>query len=143
MSLTEIFLDNEHLTSVQGDGVCVATPTGSTAYSLSAGGSLCHPENPVILVTAICPHTLSFRPVLLPNTMVLRVGVPYDAGASSWASFDGRERVELMPGDYVKITASTYPLAIVMPPGRSDDWVSSISRKLGWNTRQITWQEKD
>lgn len=92
MSTIELFGDEEHLTTVQADGICVATPTGSTAYNLAAGGSLCHPENPVILVTAICAHTLSFRPVILPDTIVLRLGVPYDARANSWASFDGRER---------------------------------------------------
>lgn len=92
MSSIEIFGDDEHFTTVQADGICVATPTGSTAYNLAAGGSLCHPENPVILVTAICAHTLSFRPIILPDTVVLRAGVPYDARTSSWASFDGRER---------------------------------------------------
>ncbi len=92
MSSIEIFGDDEHFTTVQADGVCAATPTGSTAYNLAAGGSLCHPENPVILVTAICAHTLSFRPIILPDTIVLRIGVPYDARTSSWASFDGRER---------------------------------------------------
>lgn len=92
MSSLEIFGDGVHFTTVQADGVCVATPTGSTAYNLAAGGSLCHPENPVILLTAICAHTLSFRPIILPDTIVLRVGVPYDARTSSWASFDGRER---------------------------------------------------
>ncbi|KAF7959778.1 hypothetical protein EAE96_001386 [Botrytis aclada] len=137
MSSIEIFGDDEHFTSVQADGVCVATPTGSTAYNLAAGGSLCHPENPVILVSAICAHTLSFRPIILPDTIVLRLGVPYDARTSSWASFDGRERVELNPGDYVTISASRYPFANVMPQGRrSEDWVNSISGKLGWNTRQ-------
>ena len=137
MSAIEIFGDDEHFTSLQADGVCVATPTGSTAYNLAAGGSLCHPENPVILVSAICAHTLSFRPIILPDTIVLRIGVPYDARASSWASFDGRERVELQPGDYVTISASRYPFANVMQHGRrSEDWVNSISGKLGWNTRQ-------
>lgn len=92
MSTIELFGDDDHLTTVQADGICVATPTGSTAYNLAAGGSLCHPENPVILVTAICAHTLSFRPIVLPDTLVLRIGVPYDARAGSWASFDGRER---------------------------------------------------
>ena len=92
MSTIELFGDEEHLTTVQADGICVATPTGSTAYNLAAGGSLCHPENPVILVTAICAHTLSFRPIILPDTIVLRLGVPYDARSNSWASFDGRER---------------------------------------------------
>lgn len=92
MSSIELFGGDEHFTTLQADGICVATPTGSTAYNLAAGGSLCHPENPVILVTAIAPHTLSFRPIILPDTIVLRVGVPYDARASCWASFDGKER---------------------------------------------------
>lgn len=137
MSSIEVFGDDEHFTTVQADGVCVATPTGSTAYNLAAGGSLCHPENPVILVSAICAHTLNFRPIILPDTIVLRVGVPYDARTSSWASFDGRERVELCPGDYVTISASRYPFANVMQQGRrNEDWVSSISEKLNWNSRQ-------
>ena len=92
MSSIEVFGDEEHFTTVQADGICVATPTGSTAYNLAAGGSLCHPDNPVILLTAICAHTLNFRPIILPDTIVLRVGVPFDARTSSWASFDGRER---------------------------------------------------
>ncbi|SPQ21861.1 6597997f-29f7-4ea2-850c-93dfbe9807b9 [Thermothielavioides terrestris] len=137
MSNIEIFGDDEHFTSVSADGICVSTPTGSTAYNLAAGGSLCHPENPVMLMTAICAHTLSFRPVVLPDTIVLRLGVPYDARTSSWASFDGRERVELRPGDYVTVSASRYPFACVQPHGRrSEDWINSISAKLGWNTRQ-------
>ncbi|KAG6294699.1 hypothetical protein E4U46_005866 [Claviceps purpurea] len=137
MAYTEIFGDDEHFTSVLADGICVSTPTGSTAYNLAAGGSLCHPENPVMLVTSICAHTLSFRPIILPDTIVLRVGVPYDARTSSWASFDGRERVELKPGDYVTISASRFPFASVQTEGRrSEDWVNSISGKLGWNTRQ-------
>jgi len=137
MSAIELFGDVEHFTTVQADGVCVATPTGSTAYNLAAGGSLCHPDNPVILVTAICAHTLNFRPIILPDTVVLRVGVPYDARTSSWASFDGRERVELRAGDYVTISASRYPFAYVLPPGgHNKGWVNSISKTLQWNSRQ-------
>ncbi|KAL2266385.1 hypothetical protein VTJ83DRAFT_5737 [Remersonia thermophila] len=137
MASIEIFGDDEHFTSVSADGICVSTPTGSTAYNLAAGGSLCHPENPVMLVTAICAHTLSFRPVILPDTIVLRIGVPYDARTSSWASFDGRERVELRPGDYVTVSASRYPFACVQQHGRrSEDWINSISAKLNWNSRQ-------
>ncbi|KAF2251801.1 ATP-NAD kinase [Trematosphaeria pertusa] len=137
MSSIELFGDDEHFTTVQADGVCVSTPTGSTAYNLAAGGSLCHPDNPVILVTAICAHTLSFRPIILPDTIVLRAGVPYDARTSSWASFDGRERVELRPGDYVTISASRFPFPSVLPLDRkSKDWIDSISRTLQWNSRQ-------
>ena len=152
MSALEIFGDGDHFTTVQADGVCVATPTGSTAYNLAAGGSLCHPDNPVILLTAICAHTLSFRPIILPDTVVLRVGVPYDARTSSWASFDGKERygssvgtrsmlicarVELNAGDYVTISASRFPFANVMQSkSASEDWIVSISRTLNWNSRE-------
>ena len=62
---------------------------------LSAGGSLVHPEIPAILITPICPHTLSFRPMLLPDSMELRIAVPYNSRSTAWASFDGRGRVEL------------------------------------------------
>ncbi|KAI9847655.1 MAG: hypothetical protein M1838_000801 [Thelocarpon superellum] len=137
LSSIELFGDQEHFTTVQADGICVATPTGSTAYNLAAGGSLCHPDNPVILVTAICAHTLSFRPIILPDTMVLRVGVPHDARTSSWASFDGRERVELHPGDYVTVSASRYPFANVMRQDqRSEDWINGIRQTLQWNSRK-------
>ncbi|KAH7371285.1 ATP-NAD kinase-like domain-containing protein [Pyrenochaeta sp. MPI-SDFR-AT-0127] len=137
MSSIELFGDDEHFTTIQADGICVSTPTGSTAYNLAAGGSLCHPDNPVILVTAICAHTLSFRPIILPDTIVLRAGVPYDARTSSWASFDGRERVELEPGDYVTVSASRFPFPCVLPlDKKGTDWIDSISRTLQWNSRQ-------
>lgn len=90
-----ITADDDHLTTVQADGLCVSTPTGSTAYSLSAGGSLVHPEIPSILITPLCPHTLSFRPMLLPDSMDLRICVPYNSRSTAWASFDGRGRIEL------------------------------------------------
>jgi NAD+ kinase len=137
MSSIELFGGDEHFTTLQADGVCISTPTGSTAYNMAAGGSLSHPDNPVILITAICAHTLSFRPIILPDTIVLRVGVPYDARTSSWASFDGRQRVELLPGDYLTVSASRYPFANVLPEGKGgDDWMRSLSKTLNWNTRQ-------
>jgi NAD kinase len=65
------------------------------SLQLSAGGSLVHPEIPALLITPICPHTLSFRPMLLPDSMELRICVPYNSRSTAWASFDGRGRVEL------------------------------------------------
>ncbi|KAL4080200.1 ATP-NAD kinase-like domain-containing protein [Scleroderma yunnanense] len=136
VSLLELFGDEHHMTTVQADGLCVATPTGSTAYSLSAGGSLVHPEIPAILITPICPHTLSFRPMLLPDSMELRICVPYNSRSTAWASFDGRGRVELKQGDHVKITASKYPFPTVCADKQSTDWFHSISRTLKWNERE-------
>lgn len=136
VSLLEVFGDEHHMTTAQADGLCISTPTGSTAYSLSAGGSLVHPEIPAILITPICPHTLSFRPMLLPDSMELRIAVPYNSRSTAWASFDGRGRVELKQGDHIKVTASRYPFPTVCAQNQSIDWFESISRTLKWNERQ-------
>ncbi|KAH8093884.1 ATP-NAD kinase [Cristinia sonorae] len=136
VSLLELFGDEHHLTTVQADGLTISTPTGSTAYSLSAGGSLVHPEIPAILITPICPHTLSFRPMLLPDSMELRICVPFNSRSTAWASFDGRGRVELKQGDHIKVTASKYPFPTVCADSQSTDWFHSISRTLKWNERE-------
>jgi len=136
VSLLELFGDDHHMTTVQADGLTVSTPTGSTAYSLSAGGSLAHPEIPAMLITPICPHTLSFRPMLLPDTMELRICVPYTSRSTAWASFDGRGRVELRQGDHIKVTASAYPFPTVCGTSQSIDWFHAISRTLKWNERE-------
>ncbi|KAJ2063450.1 hypothetical protein GGI17_001666 [Coemansia sp. S146] len=137
LSQIELYGDGNHLTTVEADGLCLATPTGSTAYSLAAGGSLVHPEIPAILVTPICAHTLSFRPMLLPDSMVVRVVLPPDSRNTAWASFDGRHRIELRRGDHIQITASKYPLPTVCASqSQTQDWMSSLSRCLNWNERK-------
>ncbi|KAL1665928.1 hypothetical protein GGF50DRAFT_99926 [Schizophyllum commune] len=136
VSQLELFGDEHHMTTVQADGLCVATPTGSTAYSLSAGGSLVHPEIPALLLTPICPHTLSFRPMLLPDSMELRICVPFNSRSTAWASFDGRGRIELKQGDHIKVTASKYPFPTVCADKQFTDWFQAISRTLKWNERE-------
>lgn len=133
VSNLELYGDNNLLTVVQADGCIFSTPTGSTAYSLSAGGSLVHPDIPAILLTPICPHTLSFRPMLLNDSMLLRVAVPRNSRATAYCAFDGKGRVELRQGDHVTIAASQYPFPTVL--SRPTEWFDSISRTLRWNTR--------
>ncbi|KND00933.1 uncharacterized protein SPPG_04034 [Spizellomyces punctatus DAOM BR117] len=135
MSQLELFVDDRHLTTVQADGLVLSTPTGSTAYSLSAGGSLVHPEVPSVLVTPICPHTLSFRPMLLPDSTDIRIQVPRDSRTSAWASFDGRHRIELKKGDYVTVTMSRWPMPTVCEVDQGTDWSESLRRCLHWNER--------
>ncbi|KAI8373563.1 ATP-NAD kinase-like domain-containing protein [Choanephora cucurbitarum] len=136
MSLLELFGDNKHLTTVQADGLAISTPTGSTAYSLSAGGSLTHPDIHATLITPICPHTLSFRPTLVPDSMELRICVPYNSRNTAWVSFDGRGRVELKQGDHVKVTASKYSFPTVCKDDQTTDWFNSLCKCLHWNKRQ-------
>lgn len=129
----ELYGDGSLLTVAQADGLIIATPTGSTAYSLSAGGLLVHPGVSAISVTPICPHTLSFRPILLPDGMVLKVRVPPTSRLAAWASFDGKERLELKRGDYVTIRASPYPFPTVILS--KTEYIDSVSRNLHWNVR--------
>ncbi|KAI8641225.1 ATP-NAD kinase-like domain-containing protein [Parasitella parasitica] len=136
ISMLELFGDERHLTTVQADGLCIATATGSTAYSLSASGSLTHPDMQCTLVTPICPHTLSFRPMLLPSEMVIRIVVPFGSRHSAYCSFDGRNRTELKQGDHVKITVSPYPVKTFCSCDSSNDWFSSVQTCLQWNSRE-------
>lgn len=133
VSNLELYGDNELLTVVQADGCIFSTPTGSTAYSLSAGGSLVHPDIPAILLTPICPHTLSFRPMVLSDSLLLRVSIPKHSRATAYCSFDGKGRIELKQGDHVTIAASQYPFPTVTRNG--SEWFNSVSRTLRWNTR--------
>jgi NAD+ kinase len=89
-----------------------------------------------MLITPLCPHTLSFRPMLLPDNMELRICVPFNSRSTAWASFDGRGRVELQQGDHIKVTASKFPFPTVCADRSSTDWFSSISRTLKWNERE-------
>mgnify|MGYP003316052697 CR=1 FL=1 len=75
----DVNVDGNPMTKVLADGVMISTPTGSTAYALAAGGSMVHPGVPGILFVPICPHTLSFRPLVLPDSVILTIQVPETA----------------------------------------------------------------
>jgi NAD+ kinase len=88
----ECYEKGRFVTRVQADGIMLATPTGSTAYSVAAGGSMVHPNVPAILLTPVCPHSLSFRPIILPDYAELELRIPDDARCTAWVCFDGRHR---------------------------------------------------
>jgi len=136
VSNLELYGDTHLLTIIQADGCIISTPTGSTAYSLSAGGPLTHPSIPGILLTPICPHTLSFRPMVLSDTLCLRICVPKHSRSTAYASFDGKGRVELRRGDEVRVEAGRYPFpTVVGEGGTGGEWFESVRRALRWNTR--------
>ncbi|GLH04834.1 NAD kinase like protein [Gryllus bimaculatus] len=125
LSNIDLFLDGKHITSVQGDGLIVSTPTGSTAYAVAAGASMIHPNVPAIMVTPICPHSLSFRPIVVPAGVELKISVSPDSRNTSWVSFDGRNRQELFHGDRRVYTC----LQILLnSDARSTSWVSFDGR---------------
>ncbi|MBA0659476.1 hypothetical protein Goklo_011613 [Gossypium klotzschianum] len=135
LSKIECYEHDRLITKVQGDGVIVATPTGSTAYSTAAGGSMVHPNVPCMLFTPICPHSLSFRPVILPDSARLELKIPDDARSNAWVSFDGKRRQQLSRGHSVRISMSQHPLPTVNKCDQTGDWFHSLIRCLNWNER--------
>jgi NAD+ kinase len=113
----EVYERESLITRVQADGVMLATPTGSTAYSVAAGGSMVHPNVPAILFTPVCPHSLSFRPVILPDYARLELRIAGDARGGALATFDGKHTVELRPGDAVRVALSPHPVPTINNEG--------------------------
>lgn len=132
----DLYIEGKHVTSVQGDGIIIATPTGSTAYAAAAGASMLHPNIPAILITPICPHSLSFRPIVVPAGVEIRLAVSPISRTSAWVSFDGRNRQELNVGDSVRVTTSIYPVPSICANDQMSDWFESLAGCLNWNVRK-------
>jgi len=132
----DIYLNGEFCTTAVGDGVLVATPCGSTAYSLSAGGSVVHHEVPAILVTPICPHSLSFRPIILPDSVTLTIVVPKQARIPAWVGIDGHSKFKLSKGSSIEICISNYPVPHISLKKDIADWLSRLNNILHWNDRK-------
>ncbi|XP_010545595.1 PREDICTED: NAD(H) kinase 1 isoform X2 [Tarenaya hassleriana] len=132
----ECYCDNSFVTCVQGDGLILSTTSGSTAYSLAAGGSMVHPQVPGILFTPICPHSLSFRPLILPEHVTLRVQVPFNSRSSAWVSFDGKDRKQLEPGDALVCSMAPWPVPTACQVDSTNDFLRSIHDGLHWNLRK-------
>lgn len=126
----EVRANDSFLTGYRVDGLLVATPTGSTAYSLSAGGPIVHPAANTILLTPMNPASLSVRPLLLPDSMEISVRNVMREGRAMHLYADGRERGQVLPGDVVKLRKHADRLRIVRPQGSS--YFDSLRNKLGW-----------
>ncbi|XP_048566244.1 probable NAD kinase 1 [Triticum urartu] len=136
LTYLECYCDSSFVTCVQGDGLIISTTSGSTAYSLAAGGSMVHPQVPGILFTPICPHSLSFRPLILPEYVTLRIQVPYNSRGHAWASFDGKDRKQLAPGDALICSISPWPVPTACLVDSTTDFLRSIHEGLHWNLRK-------
>uniref|UniRef100_A0A5F8GC80 NAD kinase n=1 Tax=Monodelphis domestica TaxID=13616 RepID=A0A5F8GC80_MONDO len=136
LSNVDVYLDGHLITTVQGDGVIVSTPTGSTAYAAAAGASMIHPNVPAIMITPICPHSLSFRPIVVPAGVELKIMLSPEARNTAWVSFDGRKRQEICHGDSISITTSCYPLPSICFRDPVSDWFESLAECLHWNVRK-------
>lgn len=135
--LTDIlcYCNDVQITTVRADGIIISSPTGSTAYSLSAGASIIHPLVPGIIFTPICPHTLSFRPVVFPDCVQLKFKIPRGARSGGWVSFDGRFRKRLDADECLIIETSQHPFPSVSKDGVLVEWFKDLANIFHWNDR--------
>ncbi|HYW67787.1 MAG TPA: NAD(+)/NADH kinase [Candidatus Dormibacteraeota bacterium] len=125
----ELFIDEGFVCRYRADGLIVATPTGSTAYSMSAGGPIVHPAVESILITPICPHTLSDRPVVVRDTSKVELRLSETAD-SVFLTLDGQTGVPMQRGDRVRITRAAERLKLIQPPNKT--YFEILRNKLKW-----------
>ncbi|GLI59240.1 hypothetical protein VaNZ11_001086 [Volvox africanus] len=131
--LLEIFVDGSYLTNVEADGLIISTPSGSTAYSMSAGGPVVAPSVPCTVFTPIAPLSLSFRPVVIPESSSICVHLPTCARSHARASFDGKKPMRVRRGTSLFFTTSLCPLPVISLGPMDTDWYEGITSKLKWN----------
>ena len=121
---------NDHdVARIRADGIIFATPTGSTPYSLAAGGSIAHPSLSVILVTPICPHSLTNRPLILPGSARIEVEIPKVLD-EVLVTVDGQVSERLRPGDIVKVSQAKQTVRFVISDDKS--YFDILRTKLNW-----------
>ena len=121
-------VDDDFVANMRADGLIVASPTGSTAYALSAGGPILHPGIAGWVVVPIASHTLSNRPIVLPDRGEIRIGIV--SGREISANFDMHNLANLLPGDQVRVRRSAFKVRFLHPRGWS--YYATLRRKLRW-----------
>jgi NAD+ kinase len=128
-----VSVGEEFVTRVKADGLIVATPTGSTAYNLAAGGPIVQPNVDALVLTPIAPHTLTNRPVVIPATSTVRVQPNMNERDEVFVTFDGQAGFQLQAGDEVSIQRAEKPLRLIRPSTRS--YFEVLRTKLKWGER--------
>lgn len=129
----DLVVDGEFLYNLRSDGLIVSTPTGSTAYSLSANGPILHPQVTGIVLVPLCPHSLTNRPVLVGDRNVVEIRIV--RADDSRVHFDGQVTFDLKPADTVRIQRSEFSVSLLHPPGYS--YFAMLREKLHWSRQPI------
>ncbi len=124
-------IDGKFVNSQRADGIVIATPTGSTAYSLSGGGPILHPELDAVVLVPICPHTLTNRPIVVSNTGIIEINLCESRKVNSRLSFDGQANIALCAGDKIVIRQQKHKLTLIHP--EEYDYYRILRNKLGWS----------
>lgn len=124
-----IYIDGNFVTRYRSDGAIISTPTGSTGYTISAGGPIVHPDLDSIILSPICPHALNIRPIVLPKTSTVDIRIE-SSNVECYATFDGQIVRPFESGSILRVTRSSGDLNLVMNPDRN--YYSILRDKLGW-----------
>ncbi|WP_263771800.1 NAD kinase [Propionivibrio soli] len=124
-----LFIDGEFIYNLRSDGLIASTPTGSTAYSLSANGPILHPQVTGVALVPLCPHSLTNRPILVGDRNEIEVRIIH--ATDSRVHFDGQVTYDLKPDDIVRIRRSEYSICFLHPPGYS--YFAMLRQKLHWS----------
>ena len=127
-----LHVDGEYVTTYKADGLILSTPTGSTAYSLAAGGPIVYPTVEAFVVTPICPHTLTNRPLVIPDTA--RIEIDFQAEDDAvFLTLDGQIGIELVRGDHIVVQKAQEKLRLVRPAKKT--YFQILRNKLKWGER--------
>jgi NAD+ kinase len=129
VSRLNVTIDGHSVGRYEADGVIIATPTGSTAYSLSAGGPIVVPTSATIVVTPVAPHTLGMRPLVVESHATVHVQAD-DDGGELWVTVDGQVETSFGEGRTLEVRAATAPVRLVRLGGAS--FYARLRAKLGW-----------
>jgi len=124
-----VWIDDREIQTLKADGLIVATPTGSTAYSLSAGGPIIQPYIPAILLTPICPHTLTFRPTVITSDSRIKIQL-LTSGEEVYLTLDGQRGSTMDKNDTVEVRRADCELRLVSSPKRN--YFDLLQEKLSW-----------
>jgi len=125
----EVWIDGKKIATTRSDGLILSTPTGSTAYSLSAGGPVLYPNIPAFILTPICPHTLSFRPMVISHESLIKIRL-LTGEEEVYLTIDGQRGARLHRGEEVEIRSSPYKLQLISSPKRN--FFDLLKEKLRW-----------
>jgi NAD+ kinase len=126
------YIDGDYLTTFKADGLVVATPTGSSAYSLSAGGPIVHPSLKTIILTPICPFTLINRPLIVPDTVTIKIKIE-ERDSNIFLTFDGQVGLHVTHRDTIIVEKAPHTIQMIRTPGQS--YYDLLKAKLRWSGR--------